>query len=138
VDPLSRRQFWDLIGDLRRERPTMSVVISTAYMDEAGQCDWLIAMDHACVWPAAPRTSCAQRRANKTWKVFAALQPGQKSAPPRLVIAPRQPGTEAPVIVARNLTRRFGSFTAVDRVSFAIERGKSSASARTAAARPRP
>ena len=125
VDPLSRRQFWDLIGDLRRERPTMSVVISTAYMDEAGQCDWLIAMDHARVLACGTADELRANTGQQDMEaVFAALQPGQKSAPPRLVIAPRQPGTEAPVIVARNLTRRFGSFTAVDRVSFAIERGE--------------
>ena len=35
VDPLSRRQFWSLIDDIRADRPSMSVVISTAYMDEA-------------------------------------------------------------------------------------------------------
>ncbi len=37
VDPLSRRQFWTLIDDIRAGRPGMSVVISTAYMDEAQQ-----------------------------------------------------------------------------------------------------
>lgn len=125
VDPLSRRQFWDLIGELRRERPTMSVVISTAYMDEAGQCDWLIAMDHARVLACGTADELRAKTGQQDMEaVFAALQPGQQSAAPRLVIPPRQPSTEAPVIVARNLTRRFGSFTAVDRVSFAIERGE--------------
>jgi ribosome-dependent ATPase len=33
VDPLSRRQFWSLIDDIRADRPDMSVLISTAYMD---------------------------------------------------------------------------------------------------------
>ena len=37
VDPLSRRQFWSLIDNIRAGRPGMSVVISTAYMDEAQQ-----------------------------------------------------------------------------------------------------
>ena len=45
VDPLSRRQFWTLIDDIRADRPGMSVVISTAYMDEAQQWDWIVAMD---------------------------------------------------------------------------------------------
>src|SRR4029450_8091821 len=34
VDPLSRRQFWALIDDIRAGRPSMSVVIAPAYMDE--------------------------------------------------------------------------------------------------------
>ena len=32
VDPLSRRQFWDLIDTMRADRPQISVLVSTAYM----------------------------------------------------------------------------------------------------------
>ena len=46
VDPLSRRQFWELIDTPSgQERPGMSVLVSTAYMDEAERFDWLVAMD---------------------------------------------------------------------------------------------
>ena len=45
VDPLSRQQFWSLIDDVRADRPGMSVLVSTAYMDEAQRFDWTIAMD---------------------------------------------------------------------------------------------
>ena len=45
VDPLSRRQFWELIDRIRGRRPQMSVVVATAYMDEAEQYAWLAAMD---------------------------------------------------------------------------------------------
>ncbi|MBB3773838.1 ribosome-dependent ATPase [Angulomicrobium tetraedrale] len=125
VDPLSRRQFWNLIGDLRRERPTMSVVVSTAYMDEASHCDWLIVMDHARVLASGTADELRAKTGEQDLEaVFVALQPEQKSASQRLVIPPREPSTEPPVIVAKNLTCRFGSFTAVDRVSFAIERGE--------------
>src|ERR1700749_3396840 len=44
VEPLSRRQFWTLIDDIRKGRPSMSVVVATAYMDEAQQWDWIVAM----------------------------------------------------------------------------------------------
>lgn len=125
VDPLSRRQFWNLIGDLRRERPSMSVVISTAYMDEASHCDWLIAMDHARVLASGTADELRAKTGEQDLEaVFVALQPGPKTASQRLVIPPRTPSTEAPVIVAKDLTCRFGNFTAVDRVSFAIERGE--------------
>jgi ribosome-dependent ATPase len=40
------------------------------------------------------------------------------------VSPPREASGEAPAIVARNLTRRFGSFTAVNDVSFEIDRGE--------------
>ena len=45
VDPLSRRQFWELIDRIRARRPGMSVLVATAYMEEAERFDWLVAMD---------------------------------------------------------------------------------------------
>ncbi|HJZ89528.1 MAG TPA: ATP-binding cassette domain-containing protein, partial [Gemmataceae bacterium] len=45
VNPLSRRQFWELIARIRASRPGMSVVVETANIDEAAKFDWLIAMD---------------------------------------------------------------------------------------------
>jgi ABC-2 type transport system ATP-binding protein len=44
VDPLSRRQFWDLIGNLSREGVT--VLVTTHYLDEAEHCH-RIAIIHA-------------------------------------------------------------------------------------------
>src|SRR5690606_2695064 len=44
VDPLSRRQFWELVRRIRARRPGLSVVVATAYMDEAAGFDWLLAM----------------------------------------------------------------------------------------------
>ena len=49
VDPLSRRQFWDLIERMHARRPEMSIIIATAYMEEAERFDWLIAMDGGTV-----------------------------------------------------------------------------------------
>ena len=37
VDAVSRREFWDLLGDLKRDG--MTIVVSTPYMDEADRCD---------------------------------------------------------------------------------------------------
>ena len=45
VDPLSRRQFWELIDRIRSRRPGMSVIVATAYMEEAERFDFLIAMN---------------------------------------------------------------------------------------------
>ena len=42
VDPLSRRQFWGLIDSIRARRPGMSVLVATAYMEEAERFDWLL------------------------------------------------------------------------------------------------
>ena len=44
VDPLSRRRFWDLIGDLSRQGVT--VLVTTHYLDEAERCH-RVALIHA-------------------------------------------------------------------------------------------
>ncbi|AXS40089.1 ribosome-associated ATPase/putative transporter RbbA [Breoghania sp. L-A4] len=125
VDPLSRRQFWALIADLRRERPGMSVIVSTAYMDEATQCDWLVAMDQSKILAsAAPDELRAATGEEDIEAAFIALQPGREAGRARLVIPPRVPGSQPPIIVAKDLTRRFGTFIAVDNVSFTIEQGE--------------
>src|SRR5208282_1743761 len=45
VDPLSRRQFWELIERIRSRRSGMSIVVATAYMEEAERFDFLVAMN---------------------------------------------------------------------------------------------
>lgn len=59
VDPLSRNQFWELIGRIRAGREGMSVLVATAYMEEAERFDWLVAMDDGRSWPPVRRRSCA-------------------------------------------------------------------------------
>jgi ribosome-dependent ATPase len=125
VDPLSRRQFWSLISDLRLARPTMSIVMSTAYMDEASHCDWLVAMDAGRVLASGSADDLRQVTGKQDFDaVFVTLQKGQGKAQGQLIIPPRVAREENPVIVAKHLTCRFGEFTAVDNVSFTIERGE--------------
>ena len=45
VDPLSRRQFWELVKDMSTHHSGMSIIIATAYMDEAQHLDWLVMME---------------------------------------------------------------------------------------------
>ncbi|WP_234050513.1 MULTISPECIES: ribosome-associated ATPase/putative transporter RbbA [unclassified Xanthobacter] len=125
VDPLSRRQFWSLIASLRAERPAMSVVVSTAYMDEAAQCDWLAVMDEGKVLASGTVAELkTQTGETELERIFVSLRSSNGAARAPLVIPPRKPGTDGPVIVAKNLTCRFGDFTAVDGVSFTIEKGE--------------
>ena len=126
VDPLSRRQFWQLIDRMRVRRQGMSVVVATAYMDEAERFDWLVAMNEAKVVAAGSPTELKQKTGEDTIEeAFIALLPArQRAGYQRLHIPPRRRGAAEPVIVARGVTRRFGDFTAVDHVSFSIERGE--------------
>src|SRR3974390_426429 len=81
VDPLSRRQFWELIDSIRLRRPQMSVIVATAYMDEASRFDWLAGMDDGkVIGPGAPTEILA--RANKTTldQAFIAMLHSEKRA----------------------------------------------------------
>ena len=40
VDPVSRREFWNMLGDLRAEKGT-TIFVCTPYMDEAERCNWV-------------------------------------------------------------------------------------------------
>ncbi len=126
VDPLSRRQFWTLIDDIRAGRPGMSVLISTAYMDEAQKWDWIVAMDAGKVLATGTPAELMKRTGTKDLEAcFIGLLPEEKrSGHTELVIPPRAAGKSEIVIDAKGLTRRFGSFTAVDHVSLSIECGE--------------
>ena len=126
VDPLSRRQFWELIDLMRSRRQGMSVIVATAYLEEAERFDWLIAMNAGKVLAAASPAGLKREHATATLEeAFIALLPAeQRRGHAVLQVPPRGVVHTAPVIVARDLTRRFGDFTAVDQVSFTIGRGE--------------
>lgn len=126
VDPLSRRQFWQLIARIRARRPGMSVMVATAYMEEAEQFDWLVAMNAGKVLATGSAQALkAQAGSENLEQAFVALLPDARRAEHRaLVIPPHQARDGEVAIEAAELTRRFGDFTAVDRVSFRIARGE--------------
>ncbi len=126
VDPLARRQFWDLIDRIRAARTGMSVITATAYMEEAARFDWLAAMnDGQVLATGAPDELLAQTGAGDLDAAFIALLPeGARGPDSHPEITPRPPGGGDIAIEARNLTRRFGDFVAVNDVSFRIHRGE--------------
>ena len=127
VDPLSRRQFWALIERIRAERPGMSVVVATAYMEEAARFDHLVALDGGRVLASgAPRELLARTGCDTLEAAFIALLPEEKRRGHRAVDIPPLPpdGDGEAAIEAQDLTMRFGDFTAVDKVSFRIRRGE--------------
>jgi ABC-type multidrug transport system ATPase subunit/ABC-type multidrug transport system permease subunit len=126
VDPLARRQFWELIDRVRKRRPTMSVMVATAYMDEAEGFEWLVAMNAGKVIGMGTPDE-VRRRANEPTleKAFIKMLPEEaRRGHHEPVITPYKPTGGPPVIEADGLTQRFGNFTAVDHVNFRIERGE--------------
>jgi ribosome-dependent ATPase len=127
VDPLSRRQFWSLIDNIRKGRPSMSVVIATAYMEEAQAWDWIVAMDAGKVLATGTPAALMERTGSKDLEhSFVSLLPAEKrKGHVELVIPPRPASNKLEIAIeAHGLTQRFGSFTAVDHVSLKIERGE--------------
>ena len=129
VDPLSRRQFWNLIAEIRAERRGMSVLVATAYMEEAERFDHLVAMDDGRVLATGTAGELLARTGAASLEdAFIALLPEEKRRGHRaVVIPPRAAAADrdgAVAIEARDLTMRFGDFVAVDHVSFSIARGE--------------
>ena len=127
VDPLARAQFWQLIAGIRAQRPGMSVIVATAYMDEARRFDHLVALDAGRVLAEGSPAGLLQRTgAADLEAAFIALLPEARRAGHQAFDIPplRRDGEEDCAIEADGLTMRFGDFVAVDGVSLRIRRGE--------------
>ena len=126
VDPLSRSQFWDLIDSIRQRQSNMSVLVATAYMEEAERFDWLVAMNAGEVLATGSAEELRQQTQSATLEeAFINLLPqAQRQAHQAVVIPPYQPENAEIAIEARDLTMLFGSFVAGDHVNFRIPRGE--------------
>jgi ribosome-dependent ATPase len=127
VDPLARAQFWSLITRIRQQHPGLSVIVATAYMDEAQGFDWLVVMDAGKVRATgAPAQLLEHTHSQSLEDAYIALLPEEKKrgyAP--AAIPPLPAGLDDDIAIeAQGLTMRFGDFTAVDHVSFRIRRGE--------------
>ncbi len=190
VDPLSRRELWKIIQQLVQEEQ-LSVLVSTAYMDEAERCEQIFVLHQGRLLAQGNPAALTDKAQGLTWAVAPVptrqprdlqaqliddtrhvldavpragsvrfiLQPGvapsdiaavlqgeqpsrrpaeledafmmllraqeaPASLPAAEVAASRIPQDDAPVIVVRDLVRRFGDFTAVASTSFDVHRGE--------------
>ena len=81
VDPLARAQFWELINRIRKVRPQMSVIVATAYMDEAQGFDWLAMMDDGQILKTGtPQELLTETQCNSLEDAFIQLLPEEKSS----------------------------------------------------------
>ena len=127
VDPLSRRQFWALVDDLRREHVGMTVIVATAYIEEAQRFERLLAMDAGRLLENKPTADVlADYGTDVLEEAYVKMLPPEKQqGSGGLDITPFVPDPAAPpAMEAHGLTKRFGDFTAVDHVSFTIQKGE--------------
>lgn len=127
VDPLARVQFWELIDTFRAQSPEMCVLAATAYMDEAMRFDLLAALDDGQILATgSPQDLLVRTGADSLEQAFIRLMPEEKRRGYKPVeILPLEQGGESDIAIeAKDLTKRFGDFTAVDDVSFSIRRGE--------------
>ncbi len=125
VDPLSRRQFWALVADLQRETAGMTVLVATAYIEEAEPFAQLWAMDAGKLLVNAPTRDVMAGHANLEEAYIRLLPPEKQQGTGGLDLTPFVPDPRLPpAIEAHGLTKRFGDFTSVDNVSFTIQQGE--------------
>jgi ribosome-dependent ATPase len=126
VDPLSRRQFWDLVDRIRTNRPAMSVIVATAYMEEAERFGQLVAMNDGAVLATGTPADIRKRTSCDTLsESFIALLPEDvRATRVQPNIPPLKAESAEVAIRAIGLTRSFDDFIAVDDVSFSIASGE--------------
>lgn len=108
VDPVSRKEFWQMLRHLKEQGIT--IIVSTPIMDEARQCDRIAFISQG--------------------QIHGIDTPGQILHRFASVLCPSSLEREkvrhetAPVIEVDRLTKCFGSFTAVDHISFSVSKGE--------------
>lgn len=104
VDPVSRIDFWDMLATLKRRGITM--LVSTPYEDEIKKCDEIILTRPAST--PAPDFITTTSTYIKEQETEAATKEA----------------TDVNVISVNHLVKAFGSFRAVDDISFTVRRGE--------------
>ncbi|MDG9883984.1 ribosome-associated ATPase/putative transporter RbbA [Pseudomonas sp. GD04058] len=125
VDPLSRRRFWELVERVRQQRPQLTLLVATAYMEEAEQFEHCLMLDRGQLIAAGLSSELASvTPGGKLDEAFTHFQGDRRHDAEPLRIPPRESQDDSIAIEAHDLTLRFGDFTAVNKVSFAIGRGE--------------
>jgi drug efflux transport system ATP-binding protein len=73
VDPVSRRELWEIIDHLTR-RAGMTVLFSTAYLDEAERCDKVLLIHHGRLLGSGPPAAFTAEMAGRSFVAAASLE----------------------------------------------------------------
>lgn len=108
VDPVSRKEFWEMLKKLKQQGIT--IIASTPIMDEARQCDRIAFIDNGEIQGIDTPEEILRK--------FSHIL-----CPPGLQREERRAQNDYAIEV-KDLTKKFGSFTAVDHISFNVEKGE--------------
>lgn len=120
VDAVSRQEFWDLLAGLKQEGIT--IVVATPYMDEATRCERIALINGGRIMDIDTPRSLMERYSKPTIEeVFIHLMGGDDL---HFDLSVKVTPQDAKAISVNDLTKKFGSFTAVDHISFSVEKGE--------------
>jgi ABC-2 type transport system ATP-binding protein len=141
VDAVSRQEFWQMLRTLTPQGIT--ILVSTPYMDEAARCDRIALMQSGRVLQTDTPAGITDRYGGTLEECFIKLTASPQTTPPQpsprsVAVGSRQyllptenwrlpterRGRGEAAISVRHLTKRFGGFTAVDAISFDVQRGE--------------
>lgn len=108
VDPVSRKEFWDMLLKLKEEGIT--IIASTPYLNEMKCCDRIAFIQQGEI-QGIDTPECILRQFGHILSPHG-LHPNELHA------------TNEYAIEVEELTKRFGNFTAVDHLSFKVKRGE--------------
>ena len=137
VDPVSRKELWDMLGALKER--DITIVASTPYLDEVRRCERVAFLDQGEVRGIGKPEEILERFAsvfNPPPLVATGSQQTEQGAQRHTGQGARHTeqggkGTESerreserPMIEVSHLVKAFGTFRAVDDISFTVRRGE--------------
>lgn len=126
VDPLSRRELWEVLQELVKAED-LSVLVSTAYMDEAAQCDWVYMMNKGHILAANDPKVLAQEAQGRCFEAKPPQGLPTRVLQSRLLDDPRVADAVPSHGLVRFITRELGgSVPWLDPLGVAVEEVPSS------------
>lgn len=115
VDPVSRKEFWEILGHLKER--DITIIASTPYLDEVRNCERVVFLSEGVV----KGTGSPNEILNEFRDIF--NPPGIERT---LItnIEEKEDKEVENVIEVDHLVKAFGSFRAVDDISFSVKKGE--------------
>ncbi len=119
VDAVSRKELWDLLDSLRHQGIT--ILVATPYMDEASRCDTIALISQGKIMDIdTPERIVLKHECKTVEEAFIKLMGSDATADMKRAYYPQA----GKAIAVENLTKKFGNFTAVNNITFSVDKGE--------------